>query len=303
MTISEMAKRWVMAPLSCLLKSNRARFPIRMCLVWWIFSRRAFLAVADNIGGKALERLAKHPTPTGFPKYGYLLEADDSVVGVILLIFTTIGSGTESITRCNVSSWYVDPAFRMYATLLTLRALKQKDVTYLNISPAAHVQQIIEAQGFSRYSNGQFVALPVLSRTSGHTDVRVISARKHPIMHFDSFERELILSHLKYGCIGLWCATSKCAYPFVFLPRAVYGFVPCAQLIYCRDIKDFVRFAGPIGRFLFLRGRPLVIIDANGPIPELVGKYFKGISPKYFKGPYPPRLGDLAYTEAPIFGI
>ena len=46
-----------------------------------------------------------------------------------------------------------------------------------------------------------------------------------------------------------------------------------------------------------MRGRPFVLIDANGPIPGLPGKYFGGKSPKYFKGPTPPRLGDLAYTE------
>jgi hypothetical protein len=44
-------------------------------------------------------------------------------------------------------------------------------------------------------------------------------------------------------------------------------------LIYCGDIANFVRFAGPIGRYLALRGRPLVIVDANGPIPGLVGVY------------------------------
>jgi hypothetical protein len=251
----------------------------------------------------ALERLGKHPTPMGFPKYGYLLQADASIVGVILLIFTTIGTGIDRVTRCNISSWYVDAAFRVYATLLTSQAFKYKDVTYLNISPATNVQPIIEAQGFSRYSNGQFCALPVLSRASDHTSVRVLSASKCPEVHFDPFERDLLLSHMEYGCIGVWCTTSQCAYPFVFTPRIVKGLIPCAQLVYCRQIEDFVQLARPIGRFLALRGRPLVLIDSNGPIPGLVGMYFNGVSPKYFKGPDPPRLGDLAYTEATMFGI
>jgi hypothetical protein len=64
----------------------------------------------------------------------------------------------------------------------------------------------------------------------------------------------------------------------------VKGFLPCVQLVYCRDIEEFKRFAGPIGRFLALRGRPMIIVDSNGPISGLLGKYFDGISPKYFKG-------------------
>ena len=68
-------------------------------------------------------------------------------------------------------------------------------------------------------------------------------------------------------------------------------------------MADVARFAGPIGRYLALRGRPFVIIDANGPIPGLIGKYFDDTMPKYFRGPARPRLGDLAYTEAALFGV
>jgi hypothetical protein len=83
----------------------------------------------------------------------------------------------------------------------------------------------------------------------------------------------------------------------------VKGVIPCTQLIYCRNIEDFIRFVRPIGRYLARRGRPVVIIDSNGPIPGLVGKYFDGKVPKYFKGPERPSFGDLAYTEAVMFGI
>jgi hypothetical protein len=92
------------------------------------------------------------------------------------------------------------------------------------------------------------------------------------------------------------------AHPFVFMPRRIKRVAPCTQLIYCRDIRDFVRFARPLGRYLTARGRPFVIVDANGPIPGLVGKYFRHDEPKYFKGPDQPQSGDLAYTEAVMFG-
>jgi hypothetical protein len=83
----------------------------------------------------------------------------------------------------------------------------------------------------------------------------------------------------------------------------VRGVIPCAQLIYCSDIGDFVRFAGPVGRRLARHGSPLVIVDANAPIPGLLGWYSRGNMPKYFKGPQRPRLGDLAYTEHAVMGV
>src|ERR1700689_4216812 len=63
----------------------------------------------------ALQRLTGHKPPAGLPKYGYLLEAGGEVVGAILLIFSTMRDGAQIATRCNLSSWYVEPAYRTYA--------------------------------------------------------------------------------------------------------------------------------------------------------------------------------------------
>jgi hypothetical protein len=247
--------------------------------------------------------MAKHPTPEGFPKYGYLMEIDGAPIGCVLLIFSTVQSGGSRAIRCNVSSWYVEPDYRAHATLLISHALKKKGVTYVNISPASHVQSIIEAQGFSRYSGGQFVAFPTLLQKKRENPGTVLRAETIPDAPFEPFEREILLTHADYGCTSVWIRTADRAYPFVFLPRIVKGCIPCAQLIYCRRIEDFVRFSKTIGLFLLSRGRPLVLIDSNGPIPGLFGKYIEGVAPKYFRGPEPPRLGDLAYTEAAMFGL
>ncbi len=251
----------------------------------------------------AFAQLTRHQPPPGLPKYGYLLESGGGVVGAILLICSTMRTGGVDATRCNLSSWYVDPPFRAYAPMLVSQALRHKDVTYLNVSPAPHTRPIIEAQGFSRYCDGIFIAVPMLNGLFGGPKVAVFEAQRPPEAEFDPGDREILLQHAALGCISLWCVTSERAYPFVFRPRVVRGGVPCAQLIYCRDVGDFVRFAGPIGRLLARHGRPFVIIDANAPIPGLLGWYSRGNMPKYFKGPQRPRLGDLAYTEHAVLGV
>jgi len=220
------------------------------------------------------------------------------------MICSTMRAGDSLVPRCNLSSWYVEPAFRAYAPMLISHALRHKEVTYMNVSAAPHTWPIIEAQGFSRYSEGIFVSLPALSRMSGGERVEVLGAKAPPpTVAVDAFEREILLQHAAHGCISLWCVSGGRVFPFVFRPRLVKGFIPCAQLIYCRDIADFVRFAGPIGRYLARRGRAVVIVDANGPLPGLLGIFRSGSKPKYFKGPQRPRLGDLAYTEYAIMGV
>jgi hypothetical protein len=94
---------------------------------------------------KILETITDLSTPTGFPKYGFVLLSDDVIVGAILMIFTTIRSGA---VRCHVTSWAVDPPYRSYAALFFSKALKYKDVTYLNIQANPRSFAFIELQGF-----------------------------------------------------------------------------------------------------------------------------------------------------------
>jgi hypothetical protein len=262
---------------------------------------RAFPRHHRQFWTRALEQLKGREHPPGLPQYGYLLESDDAPVGVLLLIWSRV-NGTLAF-RCNFSSWYVDPKFRGYASLFSSQASRRKDVTYLNVSPESDTLPIIEAQGFSRYCDGNVVAVTMLNGMYG-PQAKVFRVPRQPEVEFDPSEHEILLQHAAHGCISLWCVTSKHAYPFVFRPRMVKRVIPCAQMIYCREIAEFVSFAGPIGRFLALRGRPFVIIDANGPIPGLIGAFSRSwMPPKYFKGPQRPRLGDLSYTEFGLLGV
>jgi hypothetical protein len=251
----------------------------------------------------ALASLTGREPPLGLPKYGYLLETGGSPVGAILMICSAMREGDRIETRCNLSSWYVEPAFRAYATLLVSHALRHKDITYLNVSAAPHTWPIIEAQGFSRYCDGIFIAMPTLKGLFDSAGVKVFDASRQPSVSFDTFDQEILSRHAEHGCISLWCETPERAYPFVFRPRLVKNVMPCAQMIYCGDVGDFVRFAGPIGRYLAWRGKPFVIVDSNGAIPGLLGTYCRGSMAKYFKGPRRPRLGDLAYTEYAVLGV
>jgi hypothetical protein len=247
---------------------------------------------------QVFDRLAGHSTPTGFPRYGYVLEAREKIVGAVLLIFSTIWSDDAPAVRCHVTSWFVEPEFRSYATLFLSKALGYPGVTYINISARPATLPIIKAQGFLPYSNGKFVAFPALnfrSRSKGDR-VTIVDGDKNPNARFEPHELDLLKAHSGYGCICLWCETPERAYPFVFHQRLLKGFLPSVQLVYCRDIQSFVRFAWPLGLHLAARGRLSALIDSNGPIPGLVGKYIDGVEPRFYKGPRP-RLGDLSYTQ------
>jgi hypothetical protein len=262
--------------------------------------REGFPDRAPDYWGRALETLRVRTAPEGYPRFGYLLESDGEVVGVILVIFSEMQEAGERWLRANVSSWYVRPAFRSYAPLLTSAALRFKEATYLNISPAEVTWPILDAQGYRRFSQGQMACLPWLSLGSG----KVRPLHDADIPKLDKGEAEILADCARQGALTLVCETREGLVPFVFVERELKQAGRAAmQLAWCRDTSDFVRHAGPLGRHLLARGRWLVLLDAEGPVPGLVGKFFRNRMPKYFRGPRRPRLNDLAQTEALLFGV
>lgn len=255
---------------------------------------------------QGLQRQAAREVPPGYPRFGYMIDHDGAPVGVLLLLYTERGSGAEATIYCNLSSWYVDPAFRNYAPLLTKIAQKNKEVTYLNISPATWTWPIIETQGFSSYCSGLFFSIPALSRNRPTMTVETVSPDTRAVEGLTKADLELLVRHARYGCLSLVCRTAAGrAIPFILLPMRIRrGLIapPAMQLIYCRDIADYVQCAGAIGRRLIRHGKISVILDSNGPVPGLIGIFSAARGRKYFKGPHPPRLADLTDTELVLYG-
>jgi hypothetical protein len=267
---------------------------------------RGFHGRSRDYWMQGLLRQASRDVPDGYPRFGYMLDLDGRAVGVLLLLYTARSDGGEPAIQCNLSSWYVDPAFRNYAPMLTKIAQRHKEVTYLNISPATWTWPIIEAQGFSSYCSGLFFSLPVLSRTAPGMTVEAISPDTRIIDGLSDLEAELLARHARYGCLSLVCrAPGAAPIPFILLPMRIRrGWIapPAMQLIYCRDIAEFVACAGSIGRTLLRHGKISVVLDANGPVAGLTGIFSRARGRKYFKGPHRPRLADLTDTELVLYG-
>jgi hypothetical protein len=267
---------------------------------------RGFVGRSREYWMQGLLRQAARAVPNGYPRFGYMLHQDGLPVGVLLLLYTSGINGGETAIQCNLSSWYVEPAFRNYAPMLTKIAQRHKEVTYINISPATWTWPIIEAQGFASYCSGLFFSIPALSRPAPGMTVETVSAGARTIEGLSDTEVELLTRHAGYGCLSLVCRTATGAVlPFILLPMRIRRGLfapPAMQLIYCRDVAEYVQCAGAIGRTLVRRGKISVILDANEPLRELTGFYSSARGRKYFKGPHRPRLADLTDTELVIYG-
>ena len=236
-------------------------------------------------GFKLIETL---PPVEGMPRYGYVLESESGIVGVLLLISSRRPDGR---IISNLSSWYVEPNWRTHSTLLVGMATKLKHVIYLNASPAPHTWRTLQAQGFHPYNFGRSAVFPALNFGTGQVSESIPA---------DLPEQSLLSAHRSLDCVSLVCEKDGKVSPFVFKPRRLdHPPIRMMELLFCRSTDDFVRCAPALARFFVKRGALGVILD--GKVSGMPAHYVVGKEPRYFKGPEAPSLNDLAFTEKVIF--
>ena len=252
-----------------------------------------------------LQRMSRRDVPEGLPRYGYVLDCGGVIVGTLLLIASRWDNVEAGAVFANVAAWYVDPAYRGSAQLLASMALRNKAVTYLNVTPAPHTWPIVESQGYRCYCRGLFFALAPLA--PGVPGVHVEELQPAPGADIAALpEFAMLRRHAGYGAIVLVCRADDGLHPFVFQPFRIRSgrlWMPGVLAIYARSPDGLVRFAGPLGRYLLRRGLPIIAMDADGPVAGLRGFFTGKRGRKYCKGPRTPRHCDLADTEFAVFGI
>ena len=226
------------------------------------------------------------PVIEDVPRYGYLLDGNFGPVGAVLLLSSRRGNQILS----NLSSWYVDPQWSSHAGLLISLATKLAHVTYLNASPAPQTWRTLQTQGFVPYNFGRSVSFALPGRgTVSHT------------IPDDLVEAQLLRDHREMGWISLTVEKDGIVSPFVLKPRRLDK-VPAKvmDVMYCRGAEELRRCAPALAKHFLPKGSLGFLID--GDMDTALSHYAEGEEPRYFKGPYRPILGDLAYTEKVIFG-
>ena len=101
--------------------------------------------------------------------------------------------------------------------MLTSHALAHKNVTFLNISPAPHTWPILEAQGYTRFGSGQFIAIPALAGGLLETQVRTVTPDIQPGDGLSPSEVELLVAHVPNTVVlAVTCDATDGRHPFVF---------------------------------------------------------------------------------------
>jgi hypothetical protein len=245
---------------------------------------------------RGLARLASLPRVEGFPRYGYLVDADQAPQGVLLTI--TSDRGVDG-ARTSFSSWYVREGYRQFALLLFRHALELENTTFLNPSPSEQVVPILKAFGFEPYTAGMAM-LDLRTAIRGRSPRGAVQRLGiGDLADLSELEARIAEDHLRMGCDALRLETEARAGLLIHRRKWIRRSLPCSQVI-LTDPELMTELAGPVMRALASRGSVLALCDVDqsqGAIGRVVQR---GI--RYFKGAAPPSVADLSYSELAVFG-
>jgi hypothetical protein len=244
----------------------------------------------------AIDVLGRRPVVEGCPRFGYVLEADGRLVGVLLVLATRI----DGQVRCNLSSWYVRNPYRAYAVFLFRRALGIRDAAYLNLSPAKSTLPIIEARGFKAYTGGTLIMDARAALGSKKSAVRRL--RRGEATGLGSETDSMVAAHLEYGCFGFLLEDASGLMVTLYRIKWLKGFIPAAQFVMGDPTRivgassELLRALLPRAIFICLADAPLNYVPPPGTLLHATREV------RYFMGGFPPAVGDLRETEIALFG-
>jgi hypothetical protein len=252
---------------------------------------------SEDYWTKGLANLGSLPRVDGFPRYGYVVDADDGPQGLLLTITSDRGGQGA---RTHFSSWYVREPYRQFALSLFRHALELKSTTFINPSPADHILPILKAFDFEPYTTGMLMIdlrTAVRGRSSRGAVQRLGSG---DFAELPEPERRIAEDHLRMGCDVLRLETDARDGLLIHRRKWIRRVLPCSQVILA-DPELMIDLAGPVMRAFASRGSLLSLCDVGQTTRPAVGRVFPhGI--RYFKGAAPPPVGDLSYSELAVFG-
>jgi hypothetical protein len=243
--------------------------------------------------------IAGREIPVGTETYGYLID-DDGPQGAILTISSWHGAPDARQLYINLSTWCARRSHLHFARELYRLAGERNDAVNTNLSAAPHTIKSVLKCGYEARTTGQFATFAARGRG---TRGRVLTPAQAFAMGMAEHHRQMLEDHAKMGALTPCLEAEGRILPLMMVRRKVRGFIPAAQLIYCADTAWLYRNAHALFWWLRLRGLPALIVDANGPVPQFVGRFFPGKGHRYFRGLEPGLDVDHSYSEMVYLGI
>lgn len=278
---------------------DRAAMPDAMALLLRGFPKQELSFWARGLA--EIERLHAH-FDQGDAPIGYLMRAGDRDVGV-LLTFRSLRRRADGshYSVVNLSSWYVDPNFRLLAPMMLRSVLAESSSLFIDLLPSHAVAQLNPHFGFKLWNDGMMIvaSLPWAAMPT-RPGVKIVAFDDNSGPALQPQDRHLLAWHASKGCLAAILCEDDRSQPLLFRMIRRKG-MPFAHLIYADSRIAVTRNLAPIMRYLLARGIFMLCIDAiRSDCP--LGTLFWRTRKNFWKGEMQRDRIDYAYSELVLLG-
>ena len=210
------------------------------------------------------------------PGLGFVLAVGDRIEGVIGTVCAWREINGKSGLVCNLTSWYVAPAYRGWSVALLAAAVQDRDTTYTALTPGPVTWQTLHRLGFARLDERKIIFPPFFH-------LGTLAARP-PVICFDPAavraslnepQRRVFDDHAAYDCLHLTIADGPRAAYVVVRRRVVHrerlarwlpvrGRIPLSEILPLQRAGDFARHLERAKAGILARQRTLgLVADAR----------------------------------------
>lgn len=253
---------------------------------------------------EGLERLRRYAenAACGVP-LGQLLVVKGEPVGVALTPASLRhDSGGKPYRLINFSSWYIKADHRWRAAMMFRHVVSDKEATFLDLTPAAHVQPMLPLFGFRPMSAGIDTTMTPLwaLRSSKGAKVREFQVDDPLPVHAPSAQQLLV--HKELGCHPVILEHDAGTTLFVFRRRK-FRHMPAARLKYVGDHAVLRQHLPALARYFLLHGMVFLIWDARTELRPPEHGFRRMTQVWYARGQIPYNCTDFIGTELCLLGI
>ncbi|MET8308081.1 hypothetical protein [Micromonospora sp. NPDC005173] len=193
------------------------------------------------------------PWKVDAPNHGFLLLADEGVVGVYLAFYSERWIDGRPEQFCNLGAWCVLPQYRFHSLRLLKRLLSQDGYHFTDLSPSGNVVPLNARLGFS-FLDTATALVPNLPWPSwpGRSVISSDPARIQATL--SPSELEIYQDHVATGAARHLLLVNGGGHCYVVFRKDRRKDLPVfASILYVSDEELFRRLARPLARHLLIR--------------------------------------------------
>jgi hypothetical protein len=237
------------------------------------------------------------------PNYGYMLQDNGMIVGVIGAIYSDQMIRGRQERFCNINNWYVDPAYRRHSILLLSRLLAQRGVHFTNLRPQPDVAAIFAKLKFQYIDDGRVTYLLNFPRLLPLRHSKVLVEPQAIGEALPAADAKVYRDHMNCpGLIQVAVGSHHDGFCHVAFHKVAVRHIPCIAVLHVSDPQIFFHHLSALrGRFLLGHGAPIARVESRflAATPRLAVELKRAPTNMFLSSTLSPADVSNLYTELP----